>query len=85
MFLARERQLGRDDLVLPIYFIDCEELEDRATRDGDHLAQAIAKHQYVDWRKLRHAHPKAVRKRVDELAGSIRKALKRSATRTSPS
>jgi formylglycine-generating enzyme required for sulfatase activity len=52
-FLQREQQLGRDDLVLPVYFIRVPGLESAALRTNDPLMQTLAARQYIDWRKLR--------------------------------
>jgi hypothetical protein len=52
-FLEREKRLGRNDLVLPIYYVDCPLLNDDALRTMDDLAEAIAARQYADWRDLR--------------------------------
>ena len=78
-FIAREQSLGRDDLILPIYFIDSDRFEE-LKRQGDELANAIANHQLVDLRehrqKMRSAA--AVRDRhIEELARRLLDALKR--------
>jgi formylglycine-generating enzyme required for sulfatase activity len=52
-FLQREQQLGRNDLVLPVYFIRVPGLESAALRTDDPLMQTLAARQYIDWRKLR--------------------------------
>ena len=52
-FLEREKELGRNDLVLPVYYVDCPLLNDEEKRAEDELAQAIVDHQYADWRELR--------------------------------
>jgi hypothetical protein len=52
-FLRRERELGRTDLILPIYYISARELDDRALRDCDPLASLLASRQQADWRALR--------------------------------
>lgn len=52
-FLTRERDLGRDDLILPVYYVSTPELEDPARRVADPLARVIASRQYADWRELR--------------------------------
>ena len=52
-FLEREKDLGHNDLVLPVYYIDCPLMNEEEKRAGDELAQAIVDHQYVDWRELR--------------------------------
>jgi TIR domain len=52
-FLARERALGRQDLILPIYYISTPELDDPQRRDADELARVLASRQFADWRELR--------------------------------
>ena len=49
-FVEREKSLGRSDLILPVYYIECIELKDK----NANLARIISSHQYVDWRGLRH-------------------------------
>jgi F-box protein 11 len=80
-FLEREKELKRDDLILPIYYVDCPLLNDEEKRAGDELAQAIADHQYADadWRDLRFepfTSPQ-VGKTLEKLAVQIRDALDR--------
>jgi hypothetical protein len=53
-FLAREAQLGRNDLVFPILYIRVPELEDVSLHRSDSVLSMIAKRQYLDWRELRH-------------------------------
>jgi hypothetical protein len=52
-FLQREAELGRNDLILPVYYIEVPALEDPAKRADDPLVQAIAARNYIDWRDLR--------------------------------
>lgn len=52
MFLNLEQQLGRDDLIIPIYYLDTPSLEDRIVRESDPYVRAIREHAYVDWRHL---------------------------------
>jgi parallel beta-helix repeat protein len=52
-FLDRERQLGRDDLILPVYYVSTPEIDDPGRRDADPLAATLAARQYADWRELR--------------------------------
>ncbi|NBC33652.1 MAG: SUMF1/EgtB/PvdO family nonheme iron enzyme [Alphaproteobacteria bacterium] len=51
-FLRHEAQLGRQDLILPVYWIDCPELADPERRRQDDLAAAVHGRQHADWRKL---------------------------------
>jgi hypothetical protein len=78
-FLERERKLKRDDLILPIYYVNCPLLNDETKRLSDNLAQEIAKRQYADWRDLRFepfTSPK-VSKMLAQLAVQISNALER--------
>ncbi|MGD0609348.1 MAG: right-handed parallel beta-helix repeat-containing protein [Streptosporangiaceae bacterium] len=52
-FLDRERQLGRDDLILPVYYVSTPQIDDPGRRDTDPLANALAARQHADWRELR--------------------------------
>ena len=77
-FLEREKELGRDDLVLSVYYVDCPLLNDKENRTGNELAQAIFDHhQYEDWRDMRFepfTSPE-VGKKLARLAVQIRDAL----------
>ena len=74
-FLEHEQQLQRNDLILPLYFIDVPALND----DDSKLVAALHSHQYLDWRKLRFKSFKtaSVRKALAELASQIRTAMER--------
>jgi F-box protein 11 len=52
-FQQRERELGRSDLILPVYYISAREMDDPAVRDSDELAGLLASRQFADWRELR--------------------------------
>jgi parallel beta-helix repeat protein len=73
-FLDRERQLGRDDLILPVYYVSTPEIDDPGRRDADPLAATLAARQYADWRELRFepvASP-VVRRAIAHLATRMR-------------
>jgi F-box protein 11 len=76
-FLAREKEIGRNDLILPVYYIDCPVLNDECKREADPLAQLISTRNYVDWRELRFESINSGRaeKALAELATDIRSAL----------
>jgi F-box protein 11 len=76
-FLKRENHLGRSDLILPIYYVNCPILSEEMLRNGDSIAQTIAARQYVDWRELRFEPftTPAVGKTLATLAGRIVRAL----------
>jgi F-box protein 11 len=79
-FLKREKELGRGDLILPIYYVNCLILEDKEELKHDPLAQIIAARQYEDWRDLRYEEfsSQQVRKSLAKMAQQIAAALKRS-------
>src|SRR5207253_3007054 len=52
-FLARERSLARRDLILPVYYINCAELNEAGRTQTDTILLEITNRQYVDWRELR--------------------------------
>jgi F-box protein 11 len=73
-FLARERELGRGDLILPVYYISAQELDDPERREANALARVLATRQFVDWRELRYEPFTApvVRRALAQLAGRLR-------------
>jgi CheY-like chemotaxis protein len=78
-FLAHEKSLARDDLILPIYFLTSAKLEKEEEKAKDPLAQELATRQMVDWRERVHtplAKP-AARQAVLSLAEKIAGALNR--------
>jgi formylglycine-generating enzyme required for sulfatase activity len=79
-FLAREKTLGRSDLVFPILYIDVPALEDNFRRQKDPVLSLIAERQYLDWRDYRYLDPNSaeVRKKLAEFCKDIRNALERS-------
>src|SRR5262249_6055664 len=83
-FLAREAELGRDDLVFPILYIKVPELDDEARQKSDPIVSIIAKRQYLDWRDLRHrdVHSTEVKAAVERFCSQICDALRR--TRAMP-
>jgi parallel beta-helix repeat protein len=76
-FLERERALGRQDLILPVYYISAREMDDPGLREGDELARVLAARQYADWRELRFEAftSPVVRKAIAQLAERMREAF----------
>jgi parallel beta-helix repeat protein len=73
-FLEREHKLARQDLILPVYYVDAQELNDSQSRDKDELAKILASRQFADWRELRFEPftSPAVRKALAKLATRMR-------------
>jgi hypothetical protein len=76
-FLAREKSLGRSDLVFPLLYISVPGLDDPAKRASDPILSIVAARQYVDWRQYRYLDVQSptVRQAIGEFSGAIAKAL----------
>lgn len=78
-FVEREKRLKRNDLILPVYYVNTPLLNDADLRLTDPLAELIASRQFADWRELRFelfTNPQVV-KTLAHLAEEIRNALPR--------
>jgi hypothetical protein len=76
-FLGHERALGRDDLILPIYYTSTPEMSGSARHKGDELAQILTRRQYADWRRLK-SEPwtsPVVREALAQLVGRMKNIL----------
>jgi len=85
-FVKRQAHLGRNDLILPVYYVDSPVLNDESRRKRDSLAAVIAARQYADWRDLRFeplTSPE-VGKRLAGIAKQIVEALERDQTPSTP-
>jgi len=77
-FLDRERELGRDDLVFPILYIDVDELQDENQWRGHPLLEVIGQRQYVDWREYRYElDSPTLRRAAANLCAKIAASLRR--------
>lgn len=75
-FLEMERRAGRQDLVMPVYWITCPVLEEKHLKAKDELAQAIDERQRWDWRDLRFkaSEEEVVQRDIAGLASQIERA-----------
>lgn len=73
LFLARQRELGRDDLILPICYIPVAALAPSNTAPRDSLVQAIAERTCDNWHDLRFEPLESpqVRRRIAAMAHQI--------------
>jgi CheY-like chemotaxis protein len=81
-FVQHERELGRDDLILPIYFVTAPVLERQDLLSADPLASELSARQRYDWRSqadLPITDPK-IKTSVRDLAEKIASALARTET-----
>ncbi len=77
-FAQCEAATGRDDLVLPLYYVDCSRFQDGSDAPAETL-RALLAHQYFDWRSLRSLPPsnQRVKRALEQLASRIRDAVER--------
>jgi CheY-like chemotaxis protein len=78
-FIEHENSLGRDDLILPIYFVTAPVLERPELLNDDALASEISSRQRYDWRVQADLPPNdpLIRRAVRELAEKIAAAIAR--------
>ena len=78
-FIEHEKSLGRDDLILPIYFVTAPVLERPELLKDDALASEIGSRQRYDWRVQADLPPNdpQIRRAVRELANNIATAIER--------
>lgn len=78
-FIGCERELGRDDLILPIYWRTTPVIEDAELRNQDPVAREISRRQRWDWRDHRNRPPDTLDMLpvVDELAEEIARVMHR--------
>jgi hypothetical protein len=76
-FLARERALGRADLVFPILYVPVPALANEAQWRHHSVLSAIAKRQYVDWQTFRYSDvpTPAMREEIARFCRKIVEAL----------
>src|SRR5262245_58084977 len=78
-FLVRERALGRNDLVFPLYYIRVPALEHDAEWRSDPLLSIIGQRQWTDWRDLRllDVQDTRVREAVAQFCANVTDTLQR--------
>lgn len=79
LFLAHERQLQRDDLILPVYFLSSPKLEKDEEKGKDPIATELARRQMFDWREKANLplQEPAARSAMLSLAGAVAAAIER--------
>jgi hypothetical protein len=76
-FLARERELDRNNLIFPILYVPVPALTDERWRQ-DPLLSIVGSRQYEDWQNLRHldaSSSEVVALRVEKFCANICRAL----------
>ncbi len=81
-FTKREKELSRNDLILPLLYMDTQSLADT----DDEVAVEISSRQYADWRSLRFepwTNPD-VRRRLSELSSMVVNSIPQKTTQPKP-
>jgi hypothetical protein len=52
-FAVREKQLGKNTLILPVYYLQADELEEAPSDQRDAIASVLSSRNWADWRGLR--------------------------------
>lgn len=78
-FQKHEKELGRDDLIFPLYFIKSPLIEDEERRKDNDLAEVIASRQYKTWdrNRFKPVDSMEIREQIAELAEEIVAAFDR--------
>lgn len=81
-FIEIEKELNRNDLILPVYYVGCPLLNNKEECATDELAVIISERNWTDWRELRFEPLTSSEsgKRFEELAIQIRDAMGRNET-----
>jgi hypothetical protein len=84
-FLDREKQLGRNDLVFPIIYIDVPDLRDEKIWHDHPVLRIIAERQHVDWREYRFdPDSPALRRAVSDFSATLVATLRHQAPKAVP-
>jgi hypothetical protein len=72
-FVDREKATGFHDLILPLYYIQCAELQTEFAKRTDSLARVVAGHSYKDIRMIRNRNldSRETREAIQELATQL--------------
>jgi F-box protein 11 len=78
LFKKREEQLGRHDLILPVYYVECDEMADPGIREANACAMDMDGREYVKWHNLRWEPwtSPAIGRAFEKLALDIKGALR---------
>lgn len=77
-FAIREKQLGKKTLILPIYYLEADELSTKAQVDDNGIAQILSERNWSDWRALRFKalQDVEVERAIEEMARTIKQSMK---------
>ena len=76
-FLMREKELGEERLILPIYYVECDEM-DSNVETVDEIATVLKARNWADWRSSRFKELTSpeLREKISSLATTIKITIK---------
>ncbi len=78
-FHSKEKLLGVNGLILPLYYVQCDQLDGDPLPEKDEMADLLKSRQWVDWRPFRHkdfADP-AVAQLLSEVASQLKATMRK--------
>jgi cobaltochelatase CobT len=77
-FAIREKQLGKDTLILPIYYLEADEINEVSGGSADAIATVLSQRNWADWRLLRFTDIKTpeVERSIADMAKTIKASMK---------
>ena len=77
-FAVREKQLGKNTLILPIYYLESDEINDVASENPDGIAVTLSQRNWADWRTMRFTPIEApeVERSIARMAQTIKTSMK---------
>ncbi|WP_430245055.1 cobaltochelatase CobT-related protein [Neorhizobium sp. DAR64861/K0K2] len=77
-FAIREKQLGKDTLILPIYYLESDEINEAGAENPDGIAAILLQRNWADWRSLRFTPIEApeVEQSIAQMARTIKTSMK---------
>lgn len=79
LFLKHEKEVGRGDMIIPIYFLSSAKLEKEDEKNRDPIAKTLAERQRADWRDMADTplDQPGARKAILKLANDFAAAIQR--------
>lgn len=77
-FALREKTLGVSNLILPLYYVDSEQMSPGYKVGSDKIADILRSRQWTDWRNLRFKSydEEVVSTELSKMAGTIKSAMR---------
>ena len=77
-FLLKEKTLGVNRLILPLYYVQCDEFGDEYVQGGNEIVDTLKERNWTDWRQFRFKpfSDEAVAAALATMAGAIKASIR---------